>query len=182
MQIRSGEDHLHAHHHRAVRHAPAIGVEHRRHRQHAVGALQSPVIAEATDEGVQDRRAVRVDDALGAAGGARRVAHRDRIVLVVRLVVEAVGVGVGEQGFVVEELTRHRRAGEREHDDLLEAMGVGELAVQRQQHVVDDQEAVGRIAGDPAEVRRRQAQVQGVHHPARGRDAEVALEVRMVVP
>jgi hypothetical protein len=59
---------------------------------------------------------------------------------------------------------------------------VRELPVQRQQHVVDDQEAVLRVGGDPADFVGRQAQVQRVHHPAGGRDAEITLQVRMVVP
>jgi hypothetical protein len=58
----------------------------------------------------------------------------------------------------------------------------GELPVQRQQDVVDDQEAVLRVGGDPADLLGRQAQVQRVHHAAGRRDAEVALQVRMVVP
>ena len=46
-------------------------------------AAQRPVLAEAADQRVQHGRAMRVDDALGPAGGARGVAHGDRIVLVV---------------------------------------------------------------------------------------------------
>ena len=75
-----------------------------------------------------------------------------------------------------------RRAREREHDHLLERVLVGELAVERQQDVVDDQEAVLGVGGDPADLVRRQAQVQRVHHAAGGRNAEVALEVGVVVP
>ena len=59
---------------------------------------------------------------------------------------------------------------------------VRELPVQRQQDVVDDQEAVLRVGGDPAELVGRQPQVQRVHHAAGRRNAEVALQVRMVVP
>ena len=59
---------------------------------------------------------------------------------------------------------------------------MGHLPVQRQQHVVDDQEAILRVGSDPADFVGRQAQVQGVHHAARCRDAEVALQVGVVVP
>ena len=61
-------------------------------------------------------------------------------------------------------------------------MLAGELPEQRQQHVVDDDEAVLRVGGDPAQLVGRKAQVQRVHHAARGRNAEVALEVRVMVP
>ena len=70
VHARPGEDQLHAHHHRAVGHAPAVGVEHRRHRQHRVRAAQAPEVAQAGHQRVQDGGAVRVGDALGPAGGA----------------------------------------------------------------------------------------------------------------
>ena len=38
-------------HHRAVRHAPAVGVEHRRHRQQHVGTLQAPVVGRGSRPG-----------------------------------------------------------------------------------------------------------------------------------
>ena len=50
VQVRAGEDDLGAHHHRAIGHAPAVGMEHRRHRQQAVGALQVPHVAQAADQ------------------------------------------------------------------------------------------------------------------------------------
>jgi transglutaminase-like putative cysteine protease len=57
-----------------------------------------------------------------------------------------------------------------------------ELLVERQQDVVEHEEPVLRVRRDPADVVGRKAQVQRVHHPARRRDAEVALQVRVVVP
>ena len=59
---------------------------------------------------------------------------------------------------------------------------MGELSVQRQKYVVDHQEAVVGISGNPANFVRRKAQVEGVHDPARGWDAKVALQMGMVVP
>jgi hypothetical protein len=142
------------------------------------------VVGQAADQGVQHGRAVRVDDALAAAGGARRVAHGDGVVLVVSGVDERVGVRIREEAFVVEMPCRRidRCARERHDDDFLEGVRCGELAVQRQQDVVDDQEAVVGIGGDPAELVGRQAQVERVHHAPGGGDAEVALEVGVMVP
>ena len=133
-----GKDQLDAHHHGAVRHAPAVGVEHRRHRQDHVGAAQAPEVAQAGDQRVQDGGAVRIHDALGPPGRARRVAHGHRVVLVVRRVLES---RPGRRRPAALRSRRssagHRRAGERKHDHLLEPVQVGELPVQRQQHVVD---------------------------------------------
>jgi hypothetical protein len=43
---------------------------------------------------------------------------------------------------------------------------VGELPVERQQDVVDDEEAVAGVGGDPADLLGRETQVQRVHHAA----------------
>ena len=182
VQVRAGEDHLHAHHHRAIRDAPAVGVEHGRDGQHHVGAAQAPEVAHAGHQRVQDGGAVRIDHALRLAGGARRVAHADRVVFVVRHVLEGVRVGGRQQRFVIGEPGRHRRAAEGEHDDFLEFVQVRKLLVQRQQHVVDDEEAVLGVARDPADFFRRQAQVERVHHAAGGGNAEVGFQVGVVVP
>jgi hypothetical protein len=58
----------------------------------------------------------------------------------------------------------------------------GELAIERQQDVVDDEEAVLGVGRDPADLVGREAQVERVHDAAGSRDAEIALEVRVVVP
>ena len=99
-----------------------------------------------------------------------------------RRVLETIRVARIEQGFVVGEFGRHRRPGKRKDDHFLEAVEVRELPVKRQQDIVDHEEAIVRVARDPADLVRRQAQVQSVHHAAGGGDAEVALQVRMVVP
>ena len=87
-----------------------------------------------------------------------------------------------EERFVIIEAALDRGTAERKHDHALEAMQRRELAVERQQHVVDDQEAVPGVRSDPAGVARREAQVERVHDPARGRNAEVALQMSVMVP
>ncbi len=104
VQVRPGEHQLGAVHHRAVRDAPAVGVEHRRRRHHDVGVAHAPVVGGAGHQRVQHRRAVRIDHALGPPGGARRVAHRHRVVLVVRRRSRSRRIGVGEQRLVVDEV------------------------------------------------------------------------------
>ena len=62
---------------------PRVGVEHRHHRQDAVGLAHPERVGHHRPHRVQERAAVAVDDALGVAGGAARVAHARRLVLVV---------------------------------------------------------------------------------------------------
>ena len=61
---------------RGVRDTPRVGVEHRHDRQHRVARGDVHRVRQRRGHRVQDERAVRVEDALGPAGGARRVTHR----------------------------------------------------------------------------------------------------------
>src|SRR5690349_23590301 len=54
-------------------------------------------------------------------------------------------------------------------DDALERRLRLEFLVQRQQHVVDDEEAVARVVRDESDVVGREPQVERVQHPARRR-------------
>ncbi len=55
---------------------PGVGVEHRHDRQDAVGLTRAQASRGHRSQRVQERRAMRVDDTLGVARGAARVAHR----------------------------------------------------------------------------------------------------------
>ena len=98
---------------RGVGEAPRVGVEHRDHRQHTVGLAHADAVGEHRPHRVQERAAVAVDHALGVAGGAARVAHARRLVLV--------GDGeldrrrIGEQRLVVEQLVPGERIGVGHH-------------------------------------------------------------------
>ena len=67
-------------------------------------------------------------------------------------VVEAVRIGRGKQGLVVGERRRNRRCGKGEDDDFFEGVNVCELLVERQQHVVDHEETVFGVSGNPADL------------------------------
>ncbi len=130
---------------------------------------------------MDDGRAVRVHHALRPARGAGGVAHGHRVVLIVRHVVEFFR-RAGEEILVARELLRHRLAAEGEHDHLLEVRLAADLLEERQQDVVDDEEAVLGVIRDPGDVVWREPQVERVHHAARRRDAEIALQVGVMVP
>ena len=99
VEVRAGEDEPGAARGRDVRVAPRVRVEHRHDRQdHVLLAERQVDRLPAVDaERVQHRRAVRVHDALRPAGGAARVAHRRRLVLVELGRVPVVRVGRGKQ-------------------------------------------------------------------------------------
>ena len=151
-----GKTSLRAEHHRGVRHAPAVGVEHRRHRQHARRCRAGPSSrGSCADQRVQHGRAVRIDHALGPArwcprcststpGRSRRAARsRSR---------------PGRRRRAAPRSRRsppapaRRRTGTRSPSRTRAACR--ELLVQRQQDVVDDQEAVLRVARRSSRSRR----------------------------
>ena len=65
---------------------------------------------------------------------------------------------------------------------MFEPVQMRELLVERQQHVIHDQHTVLGVCGNPADLVRRETQVQGMHDGTRCRDAEITLQVRVVVP
>ena len=65
---------------------------------------------------------------------------------------------------------------------MLDLRLVPELLEQRQQAAVDDDGLVAAVVRDVADVVGMQAQVERVQHEAAARDAEVRLEVLVVVP
>ena len=106
-QVGAGHHEAGARGDRGVGEAPGVGVEHRHDRQDAVGLLHAEAARHHRAERVQVRGAVGVDDALGVARGAARVAHRRGPVLV--LDVEVDGVGGGQQVLVVVDRPARRR-------------------------------------------------------------------------
>ncbi len=92
------------------REAPAVAVEHRQRPE------IDAVLAHAAGERVADREqmgaAVVIDDALGVAGGARRVVERDRVPFVVGHFPREARIAGGDEVLVFERAERLARAGE----------------------------------------------------------------------
>jgi hypothetical protein len=65
---------------------------------------------------------------------------------------------------------------------VLEPRALAEVLDERPEHLVRDQDAVARVRRDVREVVRVQAQVQRVRDHAADRDADVGLEVLVMVP
>ena len=174
VEVRPRVDLLRAEHRRDVRVAPRVRVEHRHDGQDhvALREVEAERRGDGDPEGVQHRRAVRVDDALRPPGGAARVAHRRGLVLVQAGVAPRVRVGAREQLLV--------RVLDDEH--VLDRGAVAELLEHRHERAVDDHRAVARVGRDVGQVVRMEAEVQRVEDEAAGRDAEVRLDVLVVVP
>ena len=131
-------------------------------------------------ERVDGDRAVRVHGALGHAGGAARVAHGRGGSLVDLAVREVVRLGAREQLLVVDRAVGSRTVADR--DDVLEADTLAEVLDQRPEHLVGDQHAVAGVRRDVGQVVGMEAQVERVRDHAADRDADVGLEVLVVVP
>ena len=168
-------------HHRGIRQAPRVGVEHRHDRQHGVRLAESHPRGRQDRERVKHERAVRVDDALRLARRARGVAH-------------------GRGGPLVG-IRRRRPSGRRPRASLrsrrhprpaslpapttitrLTFVLRRDLLPQRQQRFVHQDDAIVGVVDDEGELVGMQAEVQRVEHGARHRHAEVRLEVLMMIP
>ena len=124
-----------------------------------------------------------VEDALGVARRAGRVAEHRRGVLVERGEVEGVLLGTKERLVVEDALRRQRRAVVRDDDDVLDRRHLlDELPQQRQERSIDEDDFVLGVARDERELVRMKAEIQRVHDRAHRRRRRVHLEVPVVVP
>ena len=162
--------------------APGVGVEHRHHRQHAIGPGDAERVAHADGHAVQHVRAVRVERALGVAGRAARVAEAGGGALVELGVVEARLV-VGEQVLVADHVRQRARVAVADDDVVLDRLEARrDLLEHRHQRVVDEDDLVLGVVDDVAELLLEQADVERVQHRARAGHAHVDLEVLLRVP
>ena len=100
------------------------------------------------------------------------VEHRECFVL----------VAARHEVFVVRVPLGNRLPRMRDDEHFFEVRPLAKLLEQRQEHVVDDHEAVARVRRDERDVVRVQSQVQRVEHTARTRHREVRLQMLRVVP
>ena len=169
---------------RGLRDAPGVGVEHRHDRHRDVADAQPEGVGRDDAHGVQERRAVRVDDALRVPGGAARVAHRGGQVLVRDVEVDR--LGVGQQRLVVEDPGVVGDLGVaavvHDHDVLDRLHRVDQRPQQRQHGAVDEDDLVLGVVGDVGQLLGEQPHVERVQHPAGAGRGEVQLQVALAVP
>ncbi len=131
---------------------------------------------------MQVGRAVAVDDALGPAGGAARVAHRRRLPLVEIGPVEAL-VRAGEQLFVAQRARQPGAVSVADDDEVLDPIELVRRARQhRHQARVDDDEAVARVLDEIGHLLGKEPEVDGVQHRAEPGYRQVGFEVLLRVP
>ena len=100
---------------------------------------------------------MRIDDALGFAGCPRGVTHACGVVFAEQR--DLHHRAAGYELFVIFQTWREWLAAQAHDDHPLEFDLVPEFFVKRQQHVVDDQEAVAGVIGDITDVVGMQAQI-----------------------
>ena len=129
---------------------------------------------------MQHHPAVRIDHALGVAGGAGGVAHGAAVGFVDLRQRDVGGAGL-EEILIAFHAVRHGAA-ERNDDGPVRRHPVLEPVVERQEHVVDDDDFVVGMGRDIADVGRAEPQVERMHDAAGRRDAVIAFQMRAVVP
>ena len=122
-----------------------------------------------------------VEDALGMAGRAGRVAHRAGLVLV--HVDELRGLRRGQERLVVERAFGARTGRVVDHDRVADgAHAPRHLLPGRPKALVHDHDLILRVLHDVGQVLGEEADVQRVQDGAQARHADVGLHVLLVVP
>ena len=181
IQVRSRQHQPRACHHAGERQAPGIGVKHGGHRQNRVLMSDGKRILYGLGKRVQHNGAMRIGHSLGLTGGARGVAHGGSIVFVHGRVDEIVA-GTLEKRLVIVVARGDAAAGVGNHNDALQARVVAEFFVDREQDVVNDQEAVFGVMGDPGDFLGMQTDVQGIEDAAGAGHSKKDFQVPGMVP
>ena len=185
VELGAGHHHGGADHRRGQGEPPAIGVEHRHHRHDHVARGEPHGVGLRRHHRVQHVGAVRIDHALGIAGGARRVAHAGRGIFVKGFPVE-VAVDVGDPLLVghgvLQRGRRHVRGVGQHHVFLDRFQLVGDLFQDRHEGEIDHHDAVFGVVDDPDDLLGKQPRIDGVIDGADAHDAVPGLEMPPGVP
>ncbi len=168
---------------RHVGQPPGVDVEHRHHRQHPVAHREGAAGADHGEHRLQQAGAVRIERALGGAGGTGGIAQRAggvfvqlRPVVVVRLIFQQ--CLVAEQVLAV----GHMRAVGHRHIAGVFRELVAQAGHQRREGGVEEQQAVVRVVDDIGHLLRRQARVDGMADRADTGDGVIKFQVAVAVP
>ncbi len=185
VELGAGHDQARAVHRRAECQRPAVGVEQRHHRQNDVAGRKPEHVGHRGRERMQHVRAMRIDDALGISGRARRVAHAGGVVFGDLDPLE-IAVDGGDPVFigdrVLERGLRHVRLVGEDHVALDLRQLVGDLLQQRHEGKVHHHHAIFGVIDDVDDLVREQARIDGVIDRAGAKDAVPGLQMPPGVP
>ena len=185
VEVLAGEDELRPGERAAVRQAPRVDVEHRHHREDAVGRREVERIRQGGGVGVQHRTAMAVEDALGIARRSRGVAQARGGLFVEGRPLELVVFGL-DQVLVAEDVGQgglgHVRTVGHDHDVLDRLQAGGDLFHQWHESQVDEQDLVLGMVGDVDHLLREEARVDRVDHRAGAGHRVIDLEMPVAVP
>ena len=188
IQARARQHQLGAADQRCIGQAPGVDVEHGHHGQDGLPRADAEHARHAGRQGAEHQRTVRIQHALGVAGGARRVAQRRAGLLIAQGPGEAVALA-GHQRLVgldpADPLQVHRaqRVGITQRHPVPHAGARRRNgAHQRRERGVEQHHLVVGVVDDVGQLLGVQARVAGVHDHAAARHGVVRLQVAVVVP
>ena len=165
VQMRTGMHLLRSYKGAGIRKSPRVHVKHGNHRHHHVALDDAATIRRERHEGVQNRRAMRVEHPLGPPRCSRRIAHGRCRALVDVVEVKTIVAGAGNQRFVVNRAGRClARIGE--HDHVLHLHERSNLFPEWPQHAVHQHDLVVRMIDDVGQIRGMQSKIERVQHGA----------------
>ncbi len=180
VEERAGKDLLRADERAGEGEAPGVRMEHGDDGERRVLLGHGEDARHRGRERVHGDRSVGVERSLRLPGCPARVAHGSGGSLVDLAVGEIAGLGAGDEILVLDGAVRGRSVAYC--DDVLEAGALAEVLDEGPEHLVRDEDAVARVCRDVGEVVRVEPEVEGVRDHAADGDADVGLEVLVVVP
>ena len=186
VQRRTWEDQLGAHHGRAVRDAPSADVEHGHHRQNRISRRQTHHIGQGTGVSVKDGGAVAVKRRFGVARGAAGVAHAGGRVFIQSGPCVVAGL-LAHPAFIADQ-ARDAAVGRQfvgvaqGHPTLHRCASLMNLFGNRQEGHVKAHHLVFGMVGDPHNLIRMQAGVEGMNHTPTAAHPEIQLQMTVAVP
>ncbi len=184
VELRARHDELGSAHRCDESNGPGVGVEHRHDRQHDVAGAAAEHVGLVGGHGVQHVGAVRVEHALGIAGGAGGVAESAGGVLV-KPAPARFGRLAGDE--VLERHHRQRRLRQ------VRAIGEGDIELNRLQQRrdlfddrregdVEEDDLVFGVIDDPGDLLGEKPRVQSVEHRAHAHGAVPSFKMPIRVP
>ena len=185
IQTRAGHHHRGTDHRAGIGRAPSVDVEHGHNGQNHVFCGDRDAVGQVDAKAVQHGRAVRIQNALGVAGGTRGVAQA-RCGVLVQIGPDKLGVAAGDE-IVIEldagQLRGGLFVGAFHQNDMFEMLKlVLNACNQRHEGLVDEQHLIFGVVQDIDQLFGEQTRVDGVTDKATARCAKVDFKVATVVP
>src|SRR5277367_288061 len=124
---------------------------------------------------------MRIDNALRLARCARGIAHADGVIFI-DVGIFRIGAATPQEKFIVFVALRYRLATERNNDHAFEVYAMPDLFVEREQNIVDDENAVLGVVDYIRQLIGVKTEVKRVENASDYGNRKICFEMGIVIP